>query len=204
MDMYIAEDVRTDTEKVNELFSLLSASNTAYFGEAITQLEHGLQCAKFAKDSGGSDSLILGALFHDVGHLEIPGFENHEKMEECGVLDHEHVGADYLVSLGFSTDVTLLIREHVKAKRYLTWRDKNYLNKLSETSIYTLQCQGGVMSDEEAHEFSLNPRMKDILRLRSFDEKAKVVGMKNMPKLEDFRVMALRHLKETRREEGAM
>src|SRR5450631_354013 len=41
----------------------------AYFGEAVSQVEHALQAAHFAAEDKAPDELILAALLHDVGHL---------------------------------------------------------------------------------------------------------------------------------------
>ncbi len=43
----------TEEDKVKELLEVMNAaSDMDYIGEAISQLEHGLQCAKFAADAG--------------------------------------------------------------------------------------------------------------------------------------------------------
>ena len=35
----------------------------------MTQLQHAQQAANHAKEAGGADHVILGAFFHDIGHL---------------------------------------------------------------------------------------------------------------------------------------
>ena len=40
-----------------------------YSGESLTQLEHALQTAHLAEQSGASDALITASLLHDLGHL---------------------------------------------------------------------------------------------------------------------------------------
>ena len=40
-----------------------------YGGEAVTQLEHGLQAATLAENEQSPPELIVAALVHDIGHL---------------------------------------------------------------------------------------------------------------------------------------
>jgi predicted HD phosphohydrolase len=76
-------------ERVDALFSVLQgAQEEAYIGEPITQLAHALQCAALAQNQGAPDEMVLGALFHDLGHLIAP---NAPRMDELGVIDHENI-----------------------------------------------------------------------------------------------------------------
>jgi predicted HD phosphohydrolase len=40
-----------------------------YGGEAVNQLQHALQCASLAENSGATPELICASLLHDLGHL---------------------------------------------------------------------------------------------------------------------------------------
>ena len=40
-----------------------------YGGEAVTQLEHALQCATLAQESGATFATVTASLLHDIGHL---------------------------------------------------------------------------------------------------------------------------------------
>ncbi len=40
-----------------------------YSGEAVTQLEHALQSARLAEETGASNELITASLLHDFGHM---------------------------------------------------------------------------------------------------------------------------------------
>ncbi len=52
-----------EEEKVREILGVMNAaSHMDYIGEAVSQLEHGLQGAKFAADSGKKDP--TGSLTH--------------------------------------------------------------------------------------------------------------------------------------------
>jgi [1-hydroxy-2-(trimethylamino)ethyl]phosphonate dioxygenase len=147
----------------------------AYFGEPVSQLEHALQTAFLAEQEGASDTLIVAALLHDVGHLlhKLP-----EDIADRGVDGrHEKVGATWLARY-FPAAVTEPIRLHVAAKRYLCVIDDEYQRGLSAASIRSLALQGGPMSDEEVREFEASPYAREGARLRRWDDLAKVVGAK--------------------------
>ena len=55
--------------------------------------------------------------------------------------------------MGFPLKMCNLIENHVKAKRYLVWKHKEYYESLSEASKGTLKFQGGPLTEEEALEF---------------------------------------------------
>ena len=95
-------------------------------------------------------------------------------MSGLGIVEHELVGARFLLERGCSLRIAQLVAGHVQAKRYLCWSKRSYFSKLSEASRQTLNFQGGPMTQEEAHEFQRSPHFKDILRLRVWDERAKV------------------------------
>ena len=178
-------------ERVDALFSVLQgAQEEAYIGEPITQLAHALQCAALAQNQGAPDEMVLGALFHDLGHLIAP---NAPRMDELGVIDHENIAADALKAYGFSSKVTQVIQGHVQAKRYLCWKKSEYYQRLSAASKGTLAWQGGPMTESEAQTFQSSAEMKAILQVRAWDEQAKVQGLQ-VPPLETYRGMAIKHL----------
>jgi len=108
-------------ERAEALLKVLNAASSMdYIGEPISQLEHALQCGKFAADSGADNEVILGALLHDIGHLLV-GFESNDgpsqqRMGNLGVVNHELVGARFLLRLGFSNKLAQLVCGHVQAK----------------------------------------------------------------------------------------
>jgi predicted HD phosphohydrolase len=103
-----------------------------------------------------------------------------------GVQHHEDVGRAYCDALGFPPRVGAVVAGHVKAKRYLCWKQPAYHAKLSEASTQTLRHQGGPMTDAEARAFEADPLFDVILKMRTWDESAKVVGMQ-VPPLEAYR-----------------
>jgi predicted HD phosphohydrolase len=106
-----------------------------------------------------------------------------------GVKRHEQIGADYLRKLGFSEKIGRLVENHVQAKRYLTYRYAEYFEKLSEASRQTLIHQGGPMNEEEALLFESDPLFEASLKMRIWDEEAKVEFLP-LPDLNRYREMA--------------
>lgn len=165
-----------------------------YIGEPVSQVEHMCQCATLAEKEGYGEEVVLAAFFHDIGHL-CEHIMPVRQMDGYGVVDHEKLGAEFLRSLGFSEDIASLIRNHVQAKRYLTHRYESYYNQLSEASKKTLEFQGGRMSNEEAALFEADKLFDLHIRLRQWDEKAKLEN-KPLPPLEKFERMMIAHLEK--------
>jgi len=189
---------------MNEIKSLFKAvGNRDYIGEKVTQEQHALQCGKFAKDAGAEDEVVLAALLHDVGHLlGLAEDGQHKQMEGgLGTEDHERLGASFLVSLGFPLKTAELVRRHVDAKRYLCWKNPAYHEKLSEASKGTLLQQGGPMNDEEAKRFEEDSLKDVIIKMRTWDEAAKVVEPAfEVPPLESYREMINRVIEKRKQE----
>jgi phosphonate degradation associated HDIG domain protein len=153
-----------------------------HYGEAVTELEHALQCATFAQQAGEPPLIVAAALLHDYGHL-CHGFD--EDVAEHGVdARHEQVGHDRLARL-FTDEIADAARLHVAAKRYLCLKEVGYYASLSEASRTSLRLQGGPMSEEEARVFELEPHFAIAVRVRRFDDMGKVAGMVT-PDLEAF------------------
>ena len=168
--------------------------NEDYIGEPVSQLEHMCQSAQLAEGEGFDEEVILAAFFHDLGHLITQG-PTTEMMGEFGVKRHEQLGADFLRSLGFSEKIAQLVENHVQAKRYLTFRYPDYYTKLSEASKQTLIYQGGPMKEAEALKFEKDPLFEVSLRMRTWDEEAKLTDLP-LPSLTRYKEMALRALQQ--------
>jgi phosphonate degradation associated HDIG domain protein len=180
---------------VNQVFSLYEKyGDEDYIGEPVSQLEHMSQAAALAEEEGYDDEVVLAAFFHDIGHLCAEEGES-ESMDGFGNVDHEKLGAEYLLEKGFSERVAALVQGHVLAKRYLTYKYPEYYNKLSDASKATLEFQGGRMDAAEAEEFELNPDADLIIRMRYWDDMAKEteVPVHNIDYLKE---MAFKHLVE--------
>lgn len=150
----------------------------SYLGEAVTMSEHMLQCAWLAEQAGADGELIVAALLHDIGHYtsEFPA-----DMVGAGVDNrHERAGA-LLLQPYFPPRVTVCVREHVAAKRYLCAVDPAYHDRLSQASKDTLRLQGGPMSPAEAEAFATNPELEAVIQVRLWDDDGKVAGRATPP-----------------------
>lgn len=168
--------------EIRQLFE--NQGDSEYYGENVSQYEHAAQAAILAKRQGYDEEVQIAAFLHDIGHL-FPAQTEEELMAVYGRKDHESVAADWLRKQGFSEKVAILIENHVNAKRYLTYIDKNYYEALSEASKQTLLFQGGRMTQKEAESFEQNPYFELIIKMRRWDEAAKVEAML-LPDLDHF------------------
>src|SRR5580765_6437363 len=155
-------------DDIAPLFARFGASQ--YSGESVTQLEHALQTAHLAEQSGADDALVTACLLHDLGHLlndqgETPSLR--------GVDDtHQYFALPFLRGL-FPDTVLDAIKLHVDAKRYLCQANPGYFAKLSEDSKRSLALQGGVFGAEQAAAFLSQRGARDAVRLRQWDDLAK-------------------------------
>ncbi len=144
------------------------------YDEAVTQLEHALQCADLAEAAGAPDELVVAAMLHDIGHLMVleqhAGAVTHDHDDE-----HEALAADWLAAW-FPERVVDPVRLHVEAKRYLCATEPGYLGGLSDASRRSLEVQGGIMSDAEAQDFIVRASARDAVLVRRWDDRAKVPG----------------------------
>ena len=167
-------------DEILELFR--RHGDSLYGGEAVTQLEHALQAAWAAERERTSPALVAAALLHDIGHLlhDLP-----EDAPDAGIDDlHETLGQRWLAR-HFSPAITEPVRMHVVAKRYLCAVEPNYLARLSPTSVQSLELQGGAFNPEEVQEFGAHAFSDDAVKLRRWDDAAKVVGLAT-PDLQHF------------------
>ncbi len=169
---------------IDRIFTLFrEKGHGAYFGEAVTETEHALQCAHQAEQAGASSELIAAALLHDVGHL-LHGLG--EDIAEVGVdARHEDGGAAWLARY-FGPAVVDPVRMHVAAKRYLCAVEPAYQAALSEASLRSLRLQGGPMSAEEIGRIEAEPWFLAAVAVRRWDDAAKVAGLV-VPGLDHYR-----------------
>jgi 2-amino-1-hydroxyethylphosphonate dioxygenase (glycine-forming) len=158
------------TEEIFELYEKYGRAD--YIGEPVSQIEHMSQAAELAMKAGADDEVVLAAFFHDIGHICVQNNAS-LKMAAYGIKSHEEIGADFLRSRGFSERMAQLVENHVRAKRYLTYKYPEYFKQLSEASKQTLVFQGGVMTEAEAIAFEQDPYFEASILLRQWDEAAK-------------------------------
>jgi len=175
--------------KIVNLYNKWGASD--YIGESITQIEHGLQCAKLATedsrllnyDNFTRQCVIIAALLHDIGHLiglerqEMEMQSNELNGLSLGIVGHEGIGSSFLQECGVNSLVCKLVAGHVPAKRFLCTTRKDYYNRLSDASKQTMQLQGGMMNDIELLEFQKDNIAELKIYLREYDDEAKKINL---------------------------
>ncbi|MGX9936101.1 phosphonate degradation HD-domain oxygenase [Advenella kashmirensis] len=158
-------------EDIQSLYEQYGAS--LYDGESVTQLEHALQAACLAEAERAQDSLIAAALLHDLGH--ILEARNQERDNAFPGVDHRHqLAAVPFLQPGFPESVIEPVKMHVDAKRCLCALDPDYFATLSPASVHSLSLQGGKFSQVQVEQFQQRPYAHDALRLRRWDDLAKV------------------------------
>lgn len=179
----IMTDITAD--RIDGIFDILRKNGeAAYIGEPVSQLAHALQSATFAQMDDAPPSLILAALFHDIGHF------THDFPADCADdgIDSRHEEAAMAVLDGFPLVFTQPIRLHVEAKRYLCGKDSSYHDGLSAASKHSLTLQGGPMNEADIAAFEQNTYFADAVRLRGYDDAGKMIGM-DTPDLDYFHAM---------------
>jgi phosphonate degradation associated HDIG domain protein len=162
-------------DTVAELISIfLGRGAESYFGEPVSVTEHSLQTAHLAQCADASAALVLAALLHDIGHLIELAPDEIADWRVDG--RHELTGSAWLASR-FGPEVSEPVRLHVAAKRYLCAVGEDYLKTLSPASVVTLGLQGGPLSRSEAAALETEPYFWDAIRLRRWDDEAKVAGL---------------------------
>jgi len=154
--------------RIEALF--IAQGQKIYAGEGVSQLGHALQSGQLAMGSGASESLVVAAFLHDLGHMlndqgETPTLKG---MNDC----HELWAADYLAE-HFPLAVSEPVRLHVAAKRALCAIQPDYIEKLSEDSVRSLALQGGPMTQHELERFFQSEFAEDSILVRAWDDQAK-------------------------------
>jgi len=169
-------DIASDRKVImDDLLSIYSDRGSgSYFGEPVSVTEHGLQAAQFARLSHAPDGLILAALLHDIGHLINSAPDD---LAEWTSDDHHEITGSCWLRLRFGPEVSEPVRLHVPAKRYLCATVPDYFATLSPASVVTLRLQGGPMTLAETEAFEAEPYFRDAVRLRRWDEQAKIAGL---------------------------
>ncbi len=153
-----------------------------YSGEPVTQLEHALQTAHLAEQSGAGDALVTACLLHDLGHLlNDQGRGLNDTPSLRGIDDaHQYFALPFLRGL-FTPAVLDAIQLHVDAKRYLCCANAGYHARLSEDSKRSLVLQGGVFEPQQAQAFIAQPGAFDAVMLRQWDDLAKQAALPTPP-----------------------
>ena len=57
------------TKQLESILAIYRAHGHRQYGETVTELQHALQTATFARQSNEPDAVVAAALLHDFGHL---------------------------------------------------------------------------------------------------------------------------------------
>jgi phosphonate degradation associated HDIG domain protein len=170
-------------ERIDDLFG---RHGCLVYGDArhepVTALQHALQCAQLAEWAHAHMPLVGAALLHDIGHLLVAD-ELADDIDD----GHELLAVPFL-STGFGPELVDPVALHVAAKRYLVFADRKYAATLSPASLHSLALQGGPMSSAEAAAYESQPHAMEAVRLRRWDDLAKMPGKKT-PRLDYYLVL---------------
>ncbi|GAB2651614.1 HD family phosphohydrolase [Prescottella soli] len=166
-----------DSAVLEEAAALLDSMRGVFDGEAVDELDHALQAAGHAIADGADDGLVLASALHDLARSPLTAAD----------APHDRIARDWLTPR-FGERVGWLAGAHVAAKRYLVATDPAYVGALSPESIATLRHQGGPAVEPE---WASHPWWSDAVRLRRYDDRAKVPGAQ-APSIDDVLVVARR------------
>ncbi|RUP26585.1 MAG: HD domain-containing protein [Curvibacter sp.] len=159
---------------LSDISTLLLRRGSAQYGdEAVSQLQHALQSAALAEQANESPETVVAALLHDLGHLIVAERDGVDEADSHRDELHQYIVLPFLRGL-FPESVLAPIRLHVDAKRFLCAMEAGYAETLSPASVASLALQGGPFSPEEAAQFAALPHAATALRLRRYDDQAKV------------------------------
>lgn len=168
---------------IPDIVELLGSRATTWYGqEAVSQLDHALQCAHLAEHAQESPETVVAALLHDLGHMLSPQqglVPDHDAMPTKDDL-HQFVALPFLRGL-FSDAVLEPIKLHVDAKRYLCAVDAGYWAELSPASKHSLELQGGRYDEAQVRAFENLTYYAEAVRLRRYDDLAKIPGQPTPP-----------------------
>ncbi|GAY13309.1 HD family phosphohydrolase [Mycobacterium sp. shizuoka-1] len=149
---------------LGETAALLCSLRGVWDEDAVDDLDHALQTAARALDDSADDELVLAAALHDLAHSPLCDSVNRDR--------HEVAAREWLTPR-YGARVGWLAGAHVAAKRHLAATETGYAEGLSPTSVLSLRAQGGAGVDTE---MACHPWWSDALRLRRYDDAAKVPG----------------------------
>ncbi|HVU72558.1 MAG TPA: HD family phosphohydrolase [Mycobacteriales bacterium] len=157
MSAVVAEEVRAVLTSLRGVFD-----DT----EPVDELDHALQTAALALAAEADRDLVLAALLHDCGRAPAVASAH------AGV-PHEQ-SARAWIGERFGERAGWLAGAHVAAKQHLVATDPGYAGALSEASVASLAVQEDRSADLSG--FVTHPWWDDALRLRRWDDAAKVPG----------------------------
>lgn len=163
---------------VEDIGVLFETNGREMYGrEAVSQLEHALQCAQLAEEAGAEPELVCASLLHDLGHLLAAKADgSREDVDDV----HQYFALPFLRGV-FPDSVIEPVKLHVDAKRWLCAAERGYWDTLSAASKHSLELQGGFFVESEAKRFIELPHATNAVLLRRWDDLAKTPGKATPP-----------------------
>ncbi|MGW6377218.1 HD family phosphohydrolase [Rhodococcus sp. NPDC055112] len=164
---------------LEETAAALRSLRGVFDEDAVDELDHALQAAGRAFADGADDELVLASALHDIARSPLFGLPDGAAHD---------IAAERWLTPRFGERVGWLAGAHVAAKRYLVATEPGYAAILSAESVHTLRAQGGPGVDPA---LSADSRWPDAVRLRRYDDGAKVAGAQ-APSIDEVLVVARR------------
>lgn len=171
-------DFLSKKEQIDNLISLYQIYGNKYYDKNITQLEHALQTLEIAKNNNETTEFQLSCFLHDIGHLLLDEDNSKDDFLKDNLF-HEKIGYNYL-SKYFGPDITLPVKLHVEAKRYLCTIDHLYYDELSDSSKKSFSLQGDFLDEDNINSLILNPHFNNAIKLRTYEDKSKHINNKSL------------------------
>ncbi|KAJ2052565.1 hypothetical protein GGI03_000897 [Coemansia sp. RSA 2337] len=220
--MSTSTSTMTPEQRVSKLFKTLEISGKKeHVSGNMTQLEHALRVANFAKIESADEDTILAALMLDTGGIKvtIPPYNNFavgDRVEfylsgydrnTSEAVEIGEVGDIFVRKLGFSNKTCELVESNVFAKRYLGSMTPEGLESIIPKSMGIItreMAEAGVLVDiplwgtplssTEMREFEKDPLFKQKVQLAVWDVAATKTTGDKPPALDTYRDMAIRNL----------
>lgn len=165
---------------IEELIGIYAKKGVVSFegDRLLTQTSHAIQTATIAESEGAGPEMIVAALLHDIGRIINP--QDRQITDAGADAGHEEIGRSFLDAY-FDRSVTMPIKWHVAAKRYLMATDPSYSDLVSPGSKRSMVGQGGILKDADARAFIEKPFARDGITLRRWDDRAKLPNVETRP-----------------------
>ncbi|KAJ2426137.1 hypothetical protein GGF41_002169 [Coemansia sp. RSA 2531] len=212
----------TPEQRVSKLFELLENSDEEeHVSGNMTQLEHALRVANFAKIESADEDTILAGLMLDTGGItftihpyenmavgdRIELFWNGRTRNTSDTFDSDEVDDIIVRKFGFSNKTCELVESNTFAKSYLGSMTPEGLvsiiprnigiitpEDLAAGVLVDIPLWGTPLSSTEMREFEKDPLFKQKVQLAVWDVAATKTTGDKPPALDTYRDMAIRNL----------
>lgn len=141
------------------------------YGEQVSQVEHALQAAQRATEDGAPDSLIVPTLLHDYGHLAEPADEADRPRGTPGTRWWAQPCSRASSAPRWSSRLPCMSLPNATCA---PWSPAIW--PACDASRQSLRLQGGPFSATAASRFAGRRFADHAVRLRRYDDLAKLVG----------------------------